>query len=323
MPTPLLKPVNLLTDRHTLIDLSLEYMGWVADGITNHFGTALQDLSAMPLADYVAGSIDALFNQQPPQGIFYLVTLDGQAAGMGGLRRLDQGTAEIKRFYIRPQHRGLRLGTLLLNRLMMDAQIFGYRRVLLDSAPFMKPAQGLYESAGFKDCAAYQASEVPAALRAGWRFMEKQLPCIRPAVAADAAAVQACIHAAFSPYIERIGRPPAPMLLDIAKEIEAGHVWVAEVAGQLAGTIVQYRTDQGYYIDTVATAPEVRGTGVGRALLQFAEAEAHRRDCDEVYLCTNSRMVENQALYSRVGYIEYERKNVGPYDRVFYRKQLV
>lgn len=322
MPMPTLRPIDLATDRETLVALSLEYMGWVAEGIERHFGIPLNGLNPVPLADDVASAVDTLGAETPPQGIFYLLELDGQAAGMGGLRRLDDGTAEIKRFYIRPAHRGLKLGTLLLNRLLMDAQIFGYRCVMLDTAPFMQAAHALYESAGFRDCAAYAASEVPAPLRAGWRFMEKQLPHIRPAVAADANAAQACIHAAFSPYIERIGRPPAPMLLDLAQEVAAERVWIAEIGGALAGVIVQYMTDQGFYIDTVAVQPALRGTGVGRALLQFAEAEAGRRDCGEVYLCTNSRMVENQALYSRVGYTEYERKNVGPYDRVFYRKQV-
>ncbi|MBA2675703.1 GNAT family N-acetyltransferase [Ramlibacter sp.] len=72
--------------------------------------------------------------------------------------------------------------------------------------------------------------------------------------------------------------------------------------------LVQYGTAGGFYIDTVAVAPAYHGTGIGRALLEFAEAEAVRRAFTSLYLCTNSRMTENQALYSKIGYVEYDRK---------------
>jgi hypothetical protein len=34
-------------------------------------------------------------------------------------------------------------------------------------------------------------------------------------------------------------------------------------------------------------------------------------------------MTENQVLYPRIGYVEYERKYEAGYDRVFYSKALV
>src|SRR6185436_11365063 len=89
-------------------------------------------------------------------------------------------------------------------------------------------------------------------------------PQIRPAGAPDAAATRACVHAAFEPYIERIGKPPAPMLLDFPALIAAGQVWVAELGAQVEGVLVQYETPDGFYIDTVASSPRSRGTGVGR-----------------------------------------------------------
>ena len=33
-------------------------------------------------------------------------------------------------------------------------------------------------------------------------------------------------------------------------------------------------------------------------------------------------MTENQLFYPRIGYLEYERKHDGGYDRVFYAKAL-
>ena len=148
-------------------------------------------------------------------------------------------------------------------------------------------------------------------------------PIVREANANDADAVKACVVAAFDIYTERIGKPPAPMLLDFPAEIEARHVWLAESNGEIIGVLVQYETEEGFYIDTVAVEPYLQGTGVGKALLQFAEQEALRRGYDSIYLCTNAKMTENQIFYPRIGYVEYERKFDGGYDRIFYRKQLI
>lgn len=149
------------------------------------------------------------------------------------------------------------------------------------------------------------------------------IPPVRLAVPADAPGVRSCVVAAFEHYVERIGKPPAPMLLDFDAEIQAGHVWLISGDAGVVGALVQYQTDLGFYIDTVAVVPSSQGTGTGRALLEFAEEEARRRGYQSIYLCTNSKMTENQAFYPRIGYVEYERKNEAGFDRVFYRKDLV
>ena len=46
-------------------------------------------------------------------------------------------------------------------------------------------------------------------------------------------------------------------------------------------------------------------------------------DYRSIYLSTNCLMYESQLIYAHVGYIEYDRRNVSGYDRIFLRKQLV
>jgi GNAT superfamily N-acetyltransferase len=145
---------------------------------------------------------------------------------------------------------------------------------------------------------------------------------VRSANPSDAASVAACVNAAFSLYIERIGKPPGAMLADYPSIIAAGQVWVAEIDTQIVGVLVQFETKDGFYVDTVAAHPIFQGKGVGRALLVFAEQEARRRGFRSIYLCTNVKMTENQVFYPKIGYVEYERKQDEGYDRVFYRKQL-
>lgn len=145
---------------------------------------------------------------------------------------------------------------------------------------------------------------------------------VRAAYEGDALTAAACVNAAFEPYVERIGKPPAPMLADYAALAAEGKVWVAELGGQVVGVLVQYETADGFYIETVAASPHTHGTGVGRALLEFAEGEARGRGFESIYLCTNSKMTENQVLYPKIGYVEYDRRAQSGYERVFYRKRL-
>ena len=94
---------------------------------------------------------------------------------MGGIRFLCDGVAELKRIYLRTEHRGHKLGEQLLARLMADAQSFGYKRMCLDSGPFMAAAHKVYERSNFVDCDAYAGTEVPEQFRAEWRFMQRGL----------------------------------------------------------------------------------------------------------------------------------------------------
>ncbi|PYP34224.1 MAG: GNAT family N-acetyltransferase [Gemmatimonadetes bacterium] len=81
-------------------------------------------------------------------------------------------------------------------------------------------------------------------------------------------------------------------------------------------------TSEGFLIDNVAVHPARRGTGFGRALLEFAEAEARRSGFDSIYLFTHEKMTENLALYSRMGYVEYDRRSKLNFSLVYMRKLL-
>jgi ribosomal protein S18 acetylase RimI-like enzyme len=152
---------------------------------------------------------------------------------------------------------------------------------------------------------------------------------IRPATAADVAAVKAVTDAAYTPYIERIGLVPRPMEADHAADVAAGKVFVTgapaadgtggrEVAGLV---VVEARADH-LFLDSIAVCPGAHGQGVGRRLLHFVDAHARALGLPEVRLYTNAMMWENQKIYPRYGYQLVERRVDGPYDRLHYRKRL-
>ena len=144
----------------------------------------------------------------------------------------------------------------------------------------------------------------------------------RPAAAPDASKVAELVDAAYGHYVERIGVLPGPMTDDYAEVIGTHRVTVAEQHGAVVGVIVLAVTDEGFLVDNVAVHPGHRGRGLGRALLELAEAEARRAGFDSIYLYTHEKMTENLALYAKIGYVEYERRSQGAFSLVYLRKQL-
>ena len=146
--------------------------------------------------------------------------------------------------------------------------------------------------------------------------------CLRTATQADAPLVSACVCAAFECYIQRIGKPSESMLQDYARVIEQRDVTVAVRSGVIVGVLVLEQTAEGLLLNTVAVHPSFQKQGIGRTLLRLAEAEAVRRGHESIHLSTNEKMIENQALYSRIGYVEYDRRIENGDSRVFMRKRL-
>jgi len=144
----------------------------------------------------------------------------------------------------------------------------------------------------------------------------------RRAGPSDAPAVAALVHAAYRHYVERIGITPRPMTDDYHQVIRDYQVTVAEQAAAIAGVIVLRITEEGFLIDNVAVHPSHRGRGLGRALLDLAEADARRAGFGSVYLYTHEKMTQNLALYSKIGYIEYDRRHEKGFSRVYMRKHL-
>jgi ribosomal protein S18 acetylase RimI-like enzyme len=145
---------------------------------------------------------------------------------------------------------------------------------------------------------------------------------IRAATTADVPAIADIVEQAYRHYVDRMGKPPGPMLDDYAARVSEGVVSVLDEGTAIAGIIVLLPTTNYLLLDNVAVSPARQGSGLGRRLLAFAEAEALRRGYNEIRLYTHQTMVENQRLYASIGYVETGRGTKAGYDRVFMRKQL-
>ncbi len=86
------------------------------------------------------------------------------------LRKIGEGVAEMKRLYVRPEFRGMKLGRRLAEAVLNEARTIGYCAVRLDTLSTMTEAQALYVSMGFVDIPPYNDHPIE-----GTRFMEKRL----------------------------------------------------------------------------------------------------------------------------------------------------
>jgi len=145
---------------------------------------------------------------------------------------------------------------------------------------------------------------------------------IRPATPADVAAIEHVVRTAYAKYVDRIGKPPAPMLDDYAARVAEGSVLVLEDAHRLVGILVLLPQAGHLLVDNIAVAPERQGEGIGRRLLAVAESEALQCGFDELRLYTNAAMRENLDMYAKLGWEEYGRAEQAGYQRVFFRKRL-
>ncbi|MGC0054587.1 GNAT family N-acetyltransferase [Brucella pituitosa] len=98
---------------------------------------------------------------------------NGKAVGCGALKMHDNGVGELKRMFTRPEVRGKRVGSLLVDAIVELARARGISRLVLETGtgPGFDGAWRLYENSGFVRCGVvldYPDSEYSA-------FFEKRL----------------------------------------------------------------------------------------------------------------------------------------------------
>jgi N-acetylglutamate synthase-like GNAT family acetyltransferase len=112
------------------------------------------------------------------------------------------------------------------------------------------------------------------------------------------------------------------MLEDYAELIQKHKVFVLTEGDNIIGVLVLIEKEQYLLLDNVAVYPDYQGRGLGRKLIELAEAEALRLGFSPIIVYTNVQMTENTELYKRLGFVETERKQEDGYQRAYMRKLL-
>ncbi|MHB8680615.1 MAG: GNAT family N-acetyltransferase [Acidimicrobiales bacterium] len=132
---------------------------------------SVADPGAPPASELLAeneAELDALYGGEGvplahselslPSGAYLVGRLDGRAVAGGGVRRLDDEAAEIKRMYVVPGQRRRGIGSALLLALEHEAQGLGYRVVRLDTGPQQPHAEHLYRRSGYTEIPDYNGN---------------------------------------------------------------------------------------------------------------------------------------------------------------------
>ncbi|MGW1666648.1 GNAT family N-acetyltransferase [Streptomyces microflavus] len=118
---------------------------------TRLYGFA-DDPDATPAADF-----------DPPVGLFLIAHVGDKPVGGGGVRLLDEHTAEIKRMYVSGVARVQGIGRYLLEQHAASRRA---RRIMRETGRRNTAALALYNRAGSLPCPSYVAGRDPRANRA-------------------------------------------------------------------------------------------------------------------------------------------------------------
>ncbi|MEM9613304.1 MAG: bifunctional helix-turn-helix transcriptional regulator/GNAT family N-acetyltransferase [Actinomycetota bacterium] len=110
-----------------------------------------------------------------PDGAFVVAHSDGRPVACGGVQRIDDTTAEIKRMWVDGDWRGVGLGARMLRTLEDTAADLGYRRVVLDTNATLDEAIAMYQRTGYTSIERY--NDNPYAQR----WFARSLPGTPPA----------------------------------------------------------------------------------------------------------------------------------------------
>lgn len=91
----------------------------------------------------------------PPRGIFLLARRGAGVSGCLALRPFQADSGEVVRMYVKPESRGNGIAEGLMQALLSEARMLGYRTLYLDSLKRFIPAHRLYEKTGFAYCTPY------------------------------------------------------------------------------------------------------------------------------------------------------------------------
>jgi putative acetyltransferase len=113
-------------------------------------------------------SVEAL---QQPNVTFMTARVDGAVAGCGSFVNQDGEYAEIKRMFVLPEFRGLKLGRRILDEIENLAQASGLELARLETGIYQPEALHLYKNAGYQPRGPFgDYAEDPLSI-----FMEKKL----------------------------------------------------------------------------------------------------------------------------------------------------
>ena len=112
-----------------------------------------------------------LYKYSAPTGALFIAYYNAIPVGCIALQPLQEPqTCEMKRLYVDPEYRNLKIGDALVKTLLQEAQTLGYTTMKLDTLERLQAAIKLYLKFGFETVTAYYDNPLPSVV-----YMQKKL----------------------------------------------------------------------------------------------------------------------------------------------------
>jgi GNAT superfamily N-acetyltransferase len=157
-----LRRVNWSKDLDTVRRLFQDYRQWLADHRDTSASAESSVKDGLGLIDKQVAALPGPYG--PPRGDIILAFVGEAVVACGALRELEPKVGEIKRIYVRADHRGPGFGPILTNTLLDRARELGYERIRVDTLPTMAAAIQFYQELGFVPIPAYWSHPASGAL---------------------------------------------------------------------------------------------------------------------------------------------------------------
>ncbi len=166
--TTTLRRVDWPTELDTVRRLFQDYRQWVAEHRDPDPAAAPRVTAGLQEIDRQIAGLPGEYD--PPRGDVILAFKDGDVVACGSLRGLDSQVGEIKRIYVREDHRGPGFGPILTQALVDRASELRFERIRVDTLPTMYAAIQFYQKLGFRPIPEYWPHPAPGAL-----FFERRI----------------------------------------------------------------------------------------------------------------------------------------------------
>lgn len=141
----------------TAANLVFEYMAMTEGECGRAVPTSVDELPASLRAE-----CRSLAETYAAPGVVLLACVGAEAVGCVGLKYLPQlASLEVKRFYVRPAHRGFGFGRALLEAAHAHAVRVDVRQTVLDVMPDRVAVVEFYRRSGYRETEPYQALTYP------------------------------------------------------------------------------------------------------------------------------------------------------------------
>jgi GNAT superfamily N-acetyltransferase len=149
---------NAFPPGHDAVALVFEYMAATEAENERPVPAHIGDLP--PVLQLECSSLQDVYR---PPGVFLIADLDGQPVGCAGLAALPGGrTAEVRRLYVRPAHRGNGIARTLMGHAHDHAVRNGLTRLILDVLPARTAVISFYHRLGYTETEPFETvSPVP------------------------------------------------------------------------------------------------------------------------------------------------------------------